>query len=191
VYFFTGDEHFSHKNILKYCGRPFPTIEDHDEEIIKRHNEVVKKNDIVVHSGDFTMKSSFKEVSEYYINRLNGTHIFLKGSHDKWLNQSKSHEIWEKTIYGQHIVVCHYAMLVWPRSHYGSWQLFGHSHGNLNHPLMGKQHDDGVDNNNFYPFSLDQIVEIMKNKPNNFNLLKNHGIIIEPLEIIKTQQISG
>ena len=30
----------------------------------------------------------------------------------------------------------------------------------------------GVDNNNFYPVSFDELVEIMKNQPDNFNLIK-------------------
>jgi calcineurin-like phosphoesterase family protein len=61
-------------------------------------------------------------------------------------------------------------MRVWPRSHYNSWQLYGHSHGRLE--PVGKQWDVGVDNNNFYPVSFDQLVEIMKNRPDNFNLVK-------------------
>ena len=35
-----------------------------------------------------------------------------------------------------------------------------------------KTRDVGVDNNNFYPVSFDQLVEIMKNRPDNFNLVK-------------------
>ncbi len=39
--FFTGDEHFGHKNVIKYCNRPFSDVDEMDREIIKRHNEVV------------------------------------------------------------------------------------------------------------------------------------------------------
>ena len=31
----------------------------------------------------------------------------------------------------QDIVLCHYAMRVWQKSHYGAWMLYGHSHGTL------------------------------------------------------------
>ena len=167
TYFFTGDEHYQHNNIIEYCGRPFPNINENDEKIISNNNEIVKKDDVVIHAGDFTLANA--EIANKIISRLNGIHIFLRGSHDRWMNKNFP-DIYEKRFNQQIIVVSHYAMLVWPRSHYGSWQLFGHSHGKLNHPLMGKQYDVGVDNNNFYPVSFDQIVEIMKDKPDNFNL---------------------
>lgn len=58
-------------------------------------------------------------------------------------------------------------MRVWPRSHYNSWLLFGHSHGRLTPEC--KQHDIGVDNNSFYPVSFDVIKTIMAEKPDNFD----------------------
>ena len=169
MYFFTADQHFGHSRIREFCARPFCSVVEMDEEIIRRHNEVVKAEDVVVHGGDFTLKPSFKEAMKY-AEQLNGDHIFVVGSHDAWLKNTHHHEIWQKTIEGQHIVVCHYAMRVWPKSHYGSWQFFAHSHGGLE--PQGKQHDIGVDNNNFYPNSFDKLKEIMKNRPDNFNLVK-------------------
>jgi calcineurin-like phosphoesterase family protein len=161
VYYFTSDEHYGHANIVKYCNRPFKNAFEMDEELIKRHNELVGSEDHVIHGGDFTLHSNMKFVFERYVKRLNGVHIFIRGSHDKWLSKVY-HEIWEKTIEKQHVVVCHYAMRAWPRSHYGSWQLYGHSHGGLE--PYERQWDIGVDNNNFYPLSFIKISEIMKNK---------------------------
>lgn len=37
---------------------------------------------------------------------------------------------------------------------------------------VGKQHDIGVDNNTFYPVSAERIVEIMKDRPDNPNLIR-------------------
>jgi calcineurin-like phosphoesterase family protein len=142
-----------------------------DSEIIKRHNERVTFEDTVIHAGDFTMLKDKKEVYKKYINQLNGTYIFLKGSHDYWLE--KAPQIWEHTIDGIFVVVCHYAMRTWARSHYGSFHLFGHSHNKLE--SFGKSMDIGVDTNNFYPWSFDQIKEIMKTKPDNFNLVKKES----------------
>lgn len=141
--------------------------------LIARHNEVVGPEDIVIHAGDFTMR-----YKNSYSERLNGMHIYLKGSHDYWMDReirfnsdaSNCSEIWEQEIEGQHIVVCHYAMRVWSKSHYNSWQLFGHSHGKLEG--IGKQMDIGVDTNNFYPYSFADIKKIMSKKEDNFNLIK-------------------
>jgi hypothetical protein len=40
-------------------------------------------------------------------------------------------DIWFTADFGQPIVLCHYAMRVWNRSHHGAWHLYGHSRGNL------------------------------------------------------------
>ena len=150
-YYFTADEHFGHENIIKYCNRPFTSVEEMDNELIKRANSVVGKDDIVIHGGDFTLKG--KKDADNYIRRLNGNHIFIKGSHDYW--EEKLPYMLEKKINGTYIVVCHYAMRVWPHSHYGSLLLYGHSHGRLEPEK--NQWDIGVDNNNYFPISLEDI----------------------------------
>ena len=170
TFFFTADEHYGHANIIKYCNRPFTSVDEMDTEFIQRHNEMVGPKDVVIHAGDFTL--SKKPFAENYLRQLNGTHIFLKGSHDYWLKKSAT-VIWERDIEGFYVVVCHFAMRVWPRSHYNSWQLYGHSHGKL--PPIGKQWDIGDDNNDFYPVSFNKIREIMQNRPDNENFVGNRA----------------
>jgi calcineurin-like phosphoesterase family protein len=60
-------------------------------------------------------------------------------------------------------------MRTWHRSHYNSWQLYGHSHGTLE--PIGKQWDIGIDNNNYYPLSFEDIEMIMNRRPDNPNLV--------------------
>jgi calcineurin-like phosphoesterase family protein len=162
---------FFHKKSIKYCNRPFENIEEMNEELIIRHNSVVNKEDVVIIAGDFSFANKI-DTYRKIIRRLNGQLIFLRGSHDGWMGKNGYgfHEIWERTIQKQKIVVCHYAMRVWPASHYNSWQLYGHSHGRLE--PEGKQWDIGVDTNNFYPYSFDEIKQIMEKRPDNFNLVK-------------------
>ena len=138
-----------------------------NEEIIRRNNEIVSNNDTVHHLGDFCLANS--KIATSFLNRLNGNHIFIKGSHDYWLDNNTPTRL-EINIGKQFIVLDHYAMRVWARSHYNSWQLYGHSHGKL--PPQGKQWDVGVDNNNFYPISFNEIVKIMEKQPDNFNLIR-------------------
>lgn len=157
MYFFTADEHYNHKKIIEYCNRPFKSIDEMNEVIISNFNSVVSKTDVTVHCGDFCWCKNQIEAS-LIIKRLNGNHIFLKGSHDRWITKSPKY-IWHKHINGQFIVACHYAMRTWERSYHGSWQVFGHSHGRLE--PIGKQWDVGVDNNNFYPVSFDKLSSIV------------------------------
>jgi len=166
MYYFTGDEHFGHQNIIKYCNRPFSSVQVMDAVIIANHNAVVSSGDVVVHVGDFTLKRGGK--AQECMARLNGQHIFLRGSHDYWLPEDAP-QIIEIEIGGQLVVACHYAMRVWPKSHYNSWQVYGHSHGRL--PPIGKQWDVGVDANGFRPLPFDELAAIMSGLPDNPNLV--------------------
>ena len=158
MYFFTSDQHFNHRKIIKYCNRPYNSVEEMNESIISNHNEVVGKNDVVIHAGDFAFVNRESEAQKIF-KRLNGNHIYLKGNHDRWMPKGTQY-LWKKVVNKKHIAICHYAMRIWPGSHYGGWNLHGHSHGTL--PPMKNQYDIGVDNNNYYPVSFDQLLDIMR-----------------------------
>lgn len=169
--FFTADQHYGHANIIIYTNRPFASVEEMDEELIRRHNEVVGPNDTVTHAGDFTLAPD--HIAQRYLRRLNGKHNFIMGSHDRWLENrysSPAPYMVQMQLGKVALTVCHYAMRTWHKSHYNAWQLYGHSHGKLE--PIGKQWDIGVDNNNFYPVSFEQLREIMASRPDNPNLVK-------------------
>lgn len=183
---FSSDHHFGHENIIKFCNRPFETVAEMDATMIERWNEIVRPCDIVYHLGDFTLHN--RDVARQYFRQLNGIIYVLSNPwhHDKrWLPESGDivsecgnkqgiavglrPPIWVLEFPelgdGQHplaIVLCHYPLAIWDRKHYGAWHLFGHSHGN--HDNGGLSVDIGVDGNNFYPFSLEQIAELMNKK---------------------------
>jgi calcineurin-like phosphoesterase family protein len=179
-YFFTADEHYFHNNILKYSSRPFNNIDDMNHSLIMNNNKIVTDNDYVIHVGDFTLAN--RDAAESIIKQLKGKHIFVIGSHDKWLNGKGSH-IWERKIEGQHIVCVHYAMYSWPRSHYGSWLCYGHHHGSFSIPC--KAIDVGVDTNNFYPYSFQQLKDKMETKP------ITPGTIVKNIKIGSGSDICG
>lgn len=167
--FFTADTHFDHKNIIQYCHRPFSDVEQMNEVMIARWNEVVGREDTVFHLGDFAMRRH-----EYFLRRLNGHLHLIIGSHDDALRRLRGYlaeatKLKEVDIEGQRVVMCHYALRVWPASHYGAWLLYGHSHGNL--PPIGKAWDVGVDVNDFQPLSWVQIKEIMARRPANDDII--------------------
>ncbi len=84
--FFTGDTHFNHTNIIKYCSRPFGSVEDMNREMILRWNAVVAPEDTICHLGDFAMGKA----SEWpaFLRQLNGARkILILGSHDRSLRR--------------------------------------------------------------------------------------------------------
>ena len=80
----------------------------------------------------------------------------LPGNHDKQARKLTQDFSWienlnEISIQGQTIVLCHYALRVWNRSHHGSWHLYGHSHGRLPESPTSLSMDVGVDIHDFRP----------------------------------------
>lgn len=167
---FTADEHYGHNRIIDYCKRPFGGVLEMDEEIVKRHNEVVGDDDTVVHVGDFCLISQPRVVWTRYVGSLKGkNHVFLRGCHDHWLAKNAWVQ-WLKNMNGIYVHAYHYPMRSWARKHYGALQLHGHSHGTMN-PLP-RQWDVGVDNNDFYPVDIKTILTKIEIEPE-FNLIAN------------------
>lgn len=160
--FFTSDLHFSHGNIIKYCNRPFKDITQMDETMIANWNAVVRPQDTVWVLGDFAFGEHAK-----FLRRLNGSKYLVRGNHDKRPSMKDGwagiYDLKELKIEGQYIVLCHYAMRVFNKSHHGAIQLFGHSHGKL--PGNSQQLDVGVDAWNFFPVTLEQIKERLATLP--------------------------
>lgn len=79
--FLIGDCHFGHRNIIKYCNRPFANVEEMTEGLIKNWNSVVGKNDIVYVVGDFALcgKQKIIEIGK----QLNGRKRLILGNHDQ------------------------------------------------------------------------------------------------------------
>ncbi|MEO0095997.1 MAG: phosphoesterase [candidate division WOR-3 bacterium] len=183
--YFTADTHFYHTNIIKYCKRPFKDVDEMNEKMIENWNRVVRPVDQVYIIGDFVFGHAGRQCERIVeiIKRLKGNIFLIKGSHDKLENfnpsilgkDAKRFHIFQDRIItilieNQEIVLCHYAMRVWPKSHYGSWHLYGHSHGQLEG--WGKSFDVGVDCWNFRPISFLEVCSIMKTKPDNFDLVR-------------------
>jgi len=78
--FFIADLHFGHKKVIEFEKehRPFATIEEHDDELVKRWNSRVTKKDSVWVLGDFCFGKANLEIA----GRLNGTKRLVMGNHD-------------------------------------------------------------------------------------------------------------
>lgn len=169
--FFSADTHFGHANILKYCNRPFDNVEEMDKTILTNFNNQIQEDDVLFLLGDFCWRN-YKE----YRARINCKNIFfIYGNHDKRMRRERAfNELWIEaydllgiTVENQDIVLCHYAMRRWDKSHRSAWQLYGHSHGDLPDDPKLLSFDCGVDCFNFCPVSFSEVSEIMKKKKEN------------------------
>lgn len=168
---FSSDCHFQHTNLLNLTPetRPFKTIEEMDNTLINNWNSLVKPEDTIYHLGDFAWNCH-----KSLISRLKGNIIFVLGNHDKVLKQIYPNipSILDITVNKQPIVLCHYAMRVWNKSHHGSWHLYGHSHGGLPDDLETWSTDVGMDRWGLKPVSFNQLQELFSKRPN--KLIKAH-----------------
>ena len=168
--FFTSDHHFGHKNIIKFSNRPFESVEEMDETMIERWNEKVGPNDDVYHLGDVALCSPNK--LQKILDRLNGNIHLIKGNHEKSAKQCQDQFVWVKDYHelkvqddefekgSQLIVLLHYGMRVWNKAHWGSYHLYGHSHGMLADDPKMHSFDVGVDCHDFYPLSYLSLIHI-------------------------------
>jgi calcineurin-like phosphoesterase family protein len=165
---FTADFHLGHANILRYCGRPFNSAGEMDQEILDRLNAAVAERDELYFLGDFCLGN--RQTAEAYRRQIRCKSIyFVCGNHDQAARQIASQFVWFKDIAeiaasGQHIVLCHYAMRSWNGAYQGSWHLYGHSHGRLPDDPLALSMDVGVDTHDFTPWHLDEIKRIMQAK---------------------------
>lgn len=72
-----SDTHFNHAKISTYCDRP----KDFTEIIIKRWQETVKPEDLVIHLGDVLIgrAGAAKEI----LGQLPGRKVLVQGNHDR------------------------------------------------------------------------------------------------------------
>ena len=177
--FWTSDTHFSHRRIIEYTNRPFSSIEEMNEALIRNWNSVVPENGTVFHLGDFAFgtPAQWEEIR----SRLNGHIHLILGNHDlkNWTeHKERLLEIFDSVCHKRYVQVGnrrflmnHEPLLTYSgvyREKNPVIQLFGHCH--LSTAPRGldttrlevcfpTQYDVGVDLNNFTPISYHKLVE--------------------------------
>lgn len=174
--FFTADLHLDHTRVLQYSKRPFSSVDDMNEALIRNWNNVVRPGDRVYVLGDFSL-SPKPERTKAFLSRLVGQKFLVRGNHDEGKNAKVYDDpangfVWVRDIAyipfsiggeTKKIALCHFALLTWRGMHKGSWMLHGHSHGSLPLDPTKARLDVGVDaaGNNYAPVSLETIAERM------------------------------
>jgi calcineurin-like phosphoesterase family protein len=182
--FFTSDLHFRHGNIIKYCKRPFETVQDQTEKLIENWNKTVPDTATVFILGDFAFAT--KNQWRGFLNRMTGKKYLILGNHDR--HEDIPTEMFEDVVdlakvsikikdhEWKTFILSHRPILCWEGSNDGSIMLYGHVHTCTNPEvdetidselvkLMPKNSwDVGVDNNNYTPVSVHEVLEKINNK---------------------------
>lgn len=179
---FWSDTHFNHAclhwEVPLWKARGFDSVEEHNEGLIDRWNQVCSKDSIVFHLGDFIFgKESIQNFSNIVQNRLNFKALYsLPGNHYsgwKQIFESLNGNVWKinenKTVFfvpnyleiyanGVPMVLSHYPLASFNGQAKGAIHLHGHCHSNLAKSELGpliyktKTLDVGVEN---CPFPVD------------------------------------
>jgi len=179
--------------------RRFSSIEAMDNELVKTWNAWAAPEDKVYIVGDI--------IGTKHLYNLNGRLYLIQGNHDEksngklklnqyiqarfeWIKPAATIAIPDQDAPSRHrdkagapvqyIYLHHYACLVWKYSHYGSFHLFGHSHGNLPDNPHSKSIDVSMDavakrytNGVYRPISYEEVKAIMAKKT--FKPVDHHG----------------
>lgn len=178
--FFTSDPHLFHKNVLKIDDRPFKDLDEMHETMVERWNNKVGEKSKVYIVGDLAYKQNSRKEVKSIVERLNGDLTLILGNHDRIrdivqlgvfsdVQSYKRIEILDEEGNNgnrQDIIMCHYPILSWDKSHYGAIHLHGHSHHNLKkkYPWYYEENkviDVGCMGHNYEPISYDEMKKLV------------------------------
>lgn len=183
---FTSDSHYNHGNICtatskwddKSKTRNFESLQEMNDELVECINSQVGKDDYLFHLGDFAFGGP--EFVEEFRRRIKckNVHLIL-GNHDWRFNKNEGninrffnsiHEYLFLTVFDvddikHRFVLCHYPIASWNGMCHGVIHL----HGHLHLPPHLRLHetramDVGVEGNNYYPLSMEEVLELMQDR---------------------------
>ena len=196
--FFTSDLHFGHRNVIRFCDRPFEDEKEMARGLIKNWNDVVKPNDFIFSLGDFSWWAGRHEVKKL-VEQLHGKKYFIPGNHCKegMYDLVSDHDFHEcsdivhlfvrgqegdprfKDVKVYEIVLCHYPLACFSHSDAKNcYHFFGHIHSRKDQPMSefgqpiyikeGKMLDVGVDRWDYKPIDLFNAIKAANVYPTNF-----------------------
>lgn len=181
--FFTADWHLFHRNIIRYCNRPYRNVKEMHQNLIDNHNQIVEEEDEVWFLGDLCfMSPEYVGRIKKEVDKFNGIKHIVLGNHDNWKTRAYLNAgfltvhsaMWfnrdNYTFYMMHDPAEYTVIQNDPKA----IMLCGHIHQLFKHLLPEKKIINvGVDAWNMKPVSYESI----------FKLLAEHGIMTEGLSI--------
>ena len=139
--YYIADNHFGHKNVIRFDNRPFADTVLMDEVLVHNWNERVTEDDTVYILGDCFWKN--EENSVKLIHRLKGHKHLIRGNHDRvhgrlrFYYESIEHYA-EINDNDRLVILCHYPIPFYKNQHYGAVMLYGHVHNTREQDFIEK-----------------------------------------------------
>lgn len=176
---FSSDFHLDHANVIRHCNRPYAHVDEMNEALIQNWNTCVAPEDEGYLLGDMVWKGSPGRIASL-MGRLNGKLHLIVGNHDRkykrryqelgifeWVTDYEEINVKDPDFPGGNmlIILCHYPLASWRNMSHGSWLIHGHTHGNFPDNRSCRRLDVGVDTHSYMPYSLEELKEIMNQRP--------------------------
>lgn len=183
--YFTSDWHLGHYNTIRYSMRPFKDVEEMDNTIIDNLLSKVKKGDNLYFLGDIAMDADHATPFIEKILKRKINFFWVVGNHDvkiiKKLQEQDTKIRFFDTLtikrYHKIIHLNHFPLMLWEKSFRNSFHLYGHVHclspelEEVEKRQTGKALNVNVEFNDFKPFSLYDVFDIMETKEDNWDYL--------------------
>jgi calcineurin-like phosphoesterase family protein len=184
--FLTSDTHFGHVNICNFTNydgspvRPWDSVEEMDEEMVKRWNDTVGPKDKVYHLGDVVINRRALAI----LDRLNGDKVLYKGNHDifrladyvKYFRDIRSYGVMNGCILS-HIPVHKDSI-----ARFGA-NIHGHTHGNRVLDADGNIDPAYfcvcVEQTDYRPISFDAVLQKIKDQGGQVGFRQGNGPTVD------------
>lgn len=182
--YYTADLHFGHEAMLIPKGtRPFGSVEEMNESIVKNINERCTVDDTLYILGDVAQYFNVEETIGL-LKRLNPKLVLIVGNHDKSIlavtKKKQIKNVFKKVFYkvivsdgmllkdgNYDLFLSHYPICEWDGYYKGRYLFYGHVHNGTQGPAQLMQYiptaiNVGVDVNGFIPKTAKELIEERK-----------------------------
>lgn len=170
MHYFTADLHFNHANILKYDNRPFGSVEEMNQTLVKNWNDTVTDQDDVWIIGDIGMGNVYDTLP--YLEQLKGKKHLIVGNHDcrairypeftKHFESIANYKV--LNLKNKKLILFHYPIAEWDGYYHGSILIYGHIHSSVTEvthfmKTRPNAYNAGCMINNYRPVTLEELIE--------------------------------
>ena len=135
--YYISDLHLFHENAIHFDQRPFESVQQMHDTILKNWNDRVMNGDYVYILGDVSMRGKNEDLIAF-VARLKGRKVLIRGNHDdvsdyryqqlfaEICDYKEIHDSVGKEKFG--LVLSHYPIFSWKNMGRGKILLYGHTH---------------------------------------------------------------